>query len=383
MSSLVSTDARLPVSLAAEAEQALRICNACRYCEGFCAVFPALERRRLFVEHDIVYLANLCHDCGECLYSCQYAPPHPFALHLPKTLAAVRRETYIAYAWPAWLAQRVASPRFGWAVPVLVLPLLALVLLVAMVAPRVLFGAHADADGAFYAVVPHDVMIATFAAAALLVATALAGGLIRYWRDTGGRIGSWRDVAALRQAAWDAMTLRYLDGGGEGCAYPDEVPATMRRWFHHATAYGFLLCFIATSIAAVYHNVLGWEAPYPFVSAPVLFGTVGGAGLLVGPAGLLWLKTRRDPRASDASQSRIDRAFLALLFLVSATGFVLLAVRETRAMGLALGVHLGLVFGLFVTMPYGKFVHAMYRTAALVQHALESRVREPEHDERF
>ena len=52
-------------------------------------------------------------------------------------------------------------------------------------------------------------------------------------------------------------------------------------------------------------------------------------------------------------------------------------------MGVVLGVHLGLVAGLFVTMPYGKFVHAMYRTAALVQYALESRAREPERDERF
>ena len=292
--------------LTQEAEQALRICNACRYCEGFCAVFPALERRRVFAAHDIVYLANLCHDCGECLYSCQYAPPHPFALHLPSTLAAVRRETYVAYAWPRWLAGLVASHRVGALLAIVALPVLALVLLAALVPFPVLFGAHDDAAGAFYAVVPHTAMIATFVAAGLLVATALVGGVIRYWNDTGRRVGSWRDLAALRQAAWDAMTLRYLDGGGEGCAYPDEVPATTRRWFHHATAYGFLLCFIATAIAAVYHNVFGWEAPYPVMSAPVLFGTVGGVGLLVGPAGLLWLKTRRDPRAGDASQSSVD-----------------------------------------------------------------------------
>ena len=27
----------------------MQICNACRYCEGFCAVFPAMERRRTSV----------------------------------------------------------------------------------------------------------------------------------------------------------------------------------------------------------------------------------------------------------------------------------------------------------------------------------------------
>ena len=36
---------RSDVDLLAEAERQLDICNACRYCEGYCAVFPALERR--------------------------------------------------------------------------------------------------------------------------------------------------------------------------------------------------------------------------------------------------------------------------------------------------------------------------------------------------
>ena len=40
-------------------EQALRICNACRYCEGFCAVFPAIERRFTFSEKDLNYLAKI------------------------------------------------------------------------------------------------------------------------------------------------------------------------------------------------------------------------------------------------------------------------------------------------------------------------------------
>ena len=29
----------------AEVARQLQICNACRYCEGFCAVFPAMTRR--------------------------------------------------------------------------------------------------------------------------------------------------------------------------------------------------------------------------------------------------------------------------------------------------------------------------------------------------
>jgi citrate/tricarballylate utilization protein len=40
-------------------------------------------------------------------------------------------------------------------------------------------------------------------------------------------------------------------------------------------------------------------------------------------------------------------------------------------MGTLLAVHLGFVLGLFVTLPYGKFVHGIYRYAALVRNAIE------------
>jgi len=60
-----------------------------------------------------------------------------------------------------------------------------------------------------------------------------------------------------------------------------------------------------------------------------------------------------------------------MLFLTSLTGMALLMLRETAAMGPLLALHLGVVFSLFVTMPYGKFVHGIYRFAALVRYAME------------
>jgi citrate/tricarballylate utilization protein len=133
------------------------------------------------------------------------------------------------------------------------------------------------------------------------------------------------------------------------------------------------LCFAATCVATLYHYLLDYHAPYPFFSAPVVLGTLGGIGLLVGPAGLLWLNLRRHPLHGDTAQRPMDRGFIVLLFLISLTGLALLAGRDTGAMGLMLAIHLGTVMALFLTLPYSKFAHGIYRSAALLKWNIEKR----------
>ncbi|HYL39212.1 MAG TPA: tricarballylate utilization 4Fe-4S protein TcuB [Bryobacteraceae bacterium] len=339
-----------------EGERILTICNACRYCEGYCAVFPALERRVSFTPADLNYLANLCHNCGECYYACQYAPPHEFSVNVPKTLARIRARSYQRYAWPfaaAFGRNEIAllALAFGMAVW--------------------FFGGSRAVGADFYAVISHRSMVAVFGAAAIFVLVAWIAGVRRFWRESGERLADLASLPALKSAFADALTLKYLGGDGYGCTYPDERRSRARWWFHHFTFYGFLLCFAATTVAAIYHYAFGWRAPYSYFSAPVVLGTLGGIGLLAGPAGLWWLKQGRDAATQDASQDGMDRVFLALLFSASATGLLLLALRETRAMPALLAIHLAVILGLFVTLPYGKFVHAIYRLAALARFALE------------
>lgn len=359
--------------LVAEAQRVLAICNACRYCEGYCAVFPALERRLSFSEGDVHYLANLCHNCGSCLYACQYAPPHEFQLDFPRIMAQVRGETYRKYAWPA--AWGGLFRRNGTAVAVAIGAslVLAFAFLAAFAGTDRLFRPWTDAQGSFYALLPHGPMAAIFGVAFIAAAAALAAGFARFWRASGEPPGEHFAPGAAASAASDALTLRYLDGGGDGCTYPDAKPSFARRRLHHLTFYGFLLCFAATCVATLYHYAFGWEAPYPYLSLPVLLGSAGGIGLVVGPIGLLALKARRDPELADPAQSGMDVAFLALLFLTGATGLLLLAFRETAAMGALLAIHLAMVLASFATFPYGKFVHAVYRVAALARFHIERR----------
>ena len=102
-----------------------------------------------------------------------------------------------------------------------------------------------------------------------------------------------------------------------------------------------------------------------------MLGTSGGVALLIGTGGMLYLRTRMDAVPSTSRSFGMNVSLLMLLFFTSLTGLLLLVLRATPAMGTLLAVHLGLVAGLFITMPYGKFIHAVYRYTALIRNELE------------
>ena len=356
-----------------EADRLMTVCNSCRYCEGLCAVFPAMEMRRSFSDGDLNYLANLCHSCGACYSDCQFSPPHEFDVNVPKTLAIARADSYGAYAWPQAFSGLFA--RNGLAI--------SLITAVSMAAFIFGFAALGDREGltgihtgpgAFYALMPHNAMALLFGAAFLYAIVALVMGVRAFWRDIGEPVGMRVDPGSLWQAIRDASELRYLDGGGVGCFNDDDKPTDRRKFFHHLTFYGFLLCFAATCVATLYHYLLAREAPYAWWDLPVVLGTLGGIGLLIGPLGLFAAKWTRDPALTDQSRSGMDLAFILMLFLTSLTGLALLLLRETAAMGPLLALHLGVVFALFITMPYSKFVHGIYRFVALVRYARERKM---------
>jgi len=350
-----------------EADRMLQICNACRYCEGFCAVFPAMTRRIEFTPSTVHYLANLCHNCGACLHACQYAPPHEFGVNIPRVMAQLRKETYMNFAWPRMMGELYkingVAVALSASVSVMVFLFLALAL------NGRFFGGVLD--GNFYAVFPHNTLVLIFGTVFAYAILAMAIGLTRFWREmTPGKASG----IAVAEATHDALTLKYLGGGhGDGCNNEDDAFSLWRKRFHHFTFYGFMLCFAATSVATLYHYLLDLHAPYALNSLPVILGTLGGLGLLVGPTGLLYLNYRRDPAHGDQSQKPMDRAFIVLLLFISISGLGLLAYRDTVSMSIWLVVHLGFVMGLFLTMPYGKFAHGFYRLAALLKNSIEKR----------
>ena len=362
-----------------EVARQMQICNACRYCEGFCAVFPAMTRRFEFGKADIHFLANLCHNCGACLHACQYAPPHEFAVNVPQAMAQVRGQTYADYAWPPALG--ALYQRQGLTLSLALAAGLALFLVLGAVLQGggldALWGANLGAN--FYNLFPHNLLVGLFAPVFLFAVLALGLGVRRFWRDvTPATSGAPLSAPATLEATDAVLRLKYLDGGhGDGCHNEDDAYTLKRRRAHHLTFYGFMLCFAATSLATVYHYVFGWAAPYDLPSVPKLLGAVGGVMLMLGTAGLWHLNRTRHALHGDAQQKPMDLGFIALLFLVSSSGLALWLARSTPALALLLCLHLGAVMALFATLPYGKFAHGVFRTASLLRHAIEKRQPNP------
>jgi citrate/tricarballylate utilization protein len=376
-------------------QHVMTVCNSCRYCEAYCPVFPAIESRFTFSKVDLAYFANLCHNCGECLYACQYAPPHEFGINVPRTLAQIRARSYEDYCWPRFLAVGFAR---HWLLTTMTA---ALGFIGVFFAARqgVWWRERSVAAGSadFYQVIPHHVMVTLFGAVSILVTIALVISCRRFWRDMNGQDRTGSNVASgfsrkfndrgplppeggshtrnihmllspvMLAGFRDALTLKHLHVSDVDCVDDEEARRPWRRWLHHLTFYGFGLCFASTSVAALYHVVFSWRAPYGYASLPVIFGTIGGFALLIGPCGLLVLDRTRDEALDEPARTGLDTSFASVLAITSATGLLLLLLRESTWMPLLLMVHLAFVLALFLALPYGKFVHGIYRTAALIK----------------
>jgi citrate/tricarballylate utilization protein len=351
----------------AEAERQLTVCNACRYCEGYCAVFPALERRSALQIGDTIYLANLCHDCRACFQACMYAPPHELAIDIPRLMSEVRVRSYAGGRYSSLLRGPVSA-----AVATLFGLLLFLGLVISLDRGERLTAA-VRGPGAFYEVVPYLAMFLPALVAGLVITAILASGAAGLWRAAGGSGREARSWRPWLGAIGDAFTLVYLRGGGPGCHYPDEQrPSQGRRLMHQMVFAGFLADFVATLAAAVEQDGLGVLPPYPLLSVPGVLGVAGGVAMVVGGAGLIALKLRAPAAQAAHELLTLDYTFVALLVLASLSGLLLRLYSGTPAMPALLLVHLGVLFGLYVTVPYGKFAHAAYRFAALALNRAEA-----------
>lgn len=359
--------------LVEEADRQFTICNACRYCEDYCPVFPALERRSLFTDGDLGFVSSLCHDCRACYQACMYTEPHEFAINIPALMATSRVEAYRHYARPRWLSRAFEAGPAG-------LTLLTAVAFALVFAAYAAFGSLDElfdvrhGPGSLYESVSHVAMAVPALLLTAYGALVLGLGLRAFWRDAGGRTRELADPRLWWTALREAALLSGMRGGGGDCYFPEEERASpARRRMHALVFYGFLLTFAATVAAFIAEWVFDRLPPYPVFSVPVMLGLIGGVVMTIGCVGLLALKPAAPKHLSTPRSRAMDLTFLATLLLVSVTGLALLVLRETALLGSLLLAHLATVLVLYVMAPYGKMVHAVYRFGALLKDAQERR----------
>ncbi|MCJ7873419.1 tricarballylate utilization 4Fe-4S protein TcuB [Phaeobacter sp. J2-8] len=349
----------MQTDLIQEARRQAEICNACRYCEGYCSVFPSLHANRAFSDGDITQLANLCHNCRGCYYACQYTAPHEFDLNLPAALAEVRHDSWEELAYPSVVARQFQKN--GMAVAI------AATLCFAVLFALAKWIGLREGEG-FYAVMSHNLMVAIFAPAFLFPLASLVVSLRRYWSTVDGKPVTFNHI---KQAFGAVANMRNLAGGhGDGCNFEDEDRFTQaRRTAHQLVLYGFLLCFASTSSGTILHYVFDLPAPYGLFSLPKLLGIPGGLMMTFGAIWLFHLKLKADPELGAKAARSGEFGFIALLGFVGFSGLALYGLGATTLMPVILALHLGSVLAFFLLTPYTKMAHGFYRLAALVRDA--------------
>lgn len=220
-----------------EAKRQIEICNACRFCEGYCAVFPAMTKSKTFNIADMTQLANLCHNCQGCYHACQYTAPHEFNLNLPAVLADVRTESWERMSTPQSVAKIIQG--YGGATAGVLIVALSLFFL---------WSRNTEQALNFYSYFSHETLVLIFMPLFIFPFFAIIFSLKKYWKEVEGEKIK---ITHLHSALKSVATLSNLSGGqGQGCNYEEtDRFSNKRRWLHQSVMYGFLLCFASTSVA--------------------------------------------------------------------------------------------------------------------------------------
>ncbi|MDA4129852.1 MAG: hypothetical protein OK457_03685, partial [Thaumarchaeota archaeon] len=291
-----------------EAARLFNICNACRYCEGFCSVFPAMELKTSFDKREVSYLANLCHDCRDCFYACPYSPPHSFNVNIPLVLSEVRFKTYEEHTRPKFLKALFEKQERFSSLTVIVSVLLSFSIAI-LITGQALIVAHLE-PGSFYDIFPYTLLIAGGAVLGTYVLIIFAKGIFDFSASILGSFDGVSNARAIWSALVESLAHKWFRGGGAGCTHqsspPSHTPSYTFLIQHSLILFGFLAALLSTISAGVYQDIFGILPPYPIISVPVVLGVLGGVGIIIGTSTILFEKRSTDKTPSFKPMTRLD-----------------------------------------------------------------------------
>ena len=309
----------------------------------------------------------LCHQCNDCNVRC------PRDAQPGDVLQSMRSVVVQELATPKLLGRLVGNIKSSW--PLLIgLPILFWLVLLGVTTGLAIPEVHdlPALEGLYHyeAFVPHPHIYIVYTLVTLWVVTAAALSGKRLWDGMGQgveRRGSF--LANLVPAMVDIATHRQFGKCGEG--------TEKRKLGHLAVMWGFVGAAVTSGLLIPYlyrDTYFSW-LPLPFshdyplpLSHPVKWlGNISAVILLVGGYLLVSNRLRQGRKVGDTNA--FDRFFLWTVVAVILTGVLTEVLRFVAPpiVGCSVYVlHLSVVLTLFVTFPYSKFAHILYRTLAMV-----------------
>lgn len=294
----------------------------------------------------------LCHQCNDCTVRC------PRDAKPGDAMAAIRALVVEDLGAPRVMARLVGSAGTTWPI-LLAVPVIFWALLVQAVngfaVPRTPL-VYAD-------VVPQWMIYAVFLPAGAFALVAGAVGARRAWTAWGeGAPRSGSLLRGLLAVAGDVLLHRRFATCGA---------ARPRRLGHLLLLWGFLGALVTTTLLGVLIDVAGVRTPLPQLHPVKLLGNLSAILLA---AGVVLLSLHRAGNAAAAGATRAFDLFLvALVTLLVFSGLGAELARLWLPAKAALAVyvlHLGMVLSLFLTFPFSKLAHALYRTLAMAHERL-------------
>jgi len=317
-------------------EDAIRqytICNACRYCEGYCPVWNALPLRTLVTKEDTIYFAHLCFDKRNCYYACPYVSPHEFNWNIPRINREIRLNTY----------RELLGKRIRYS--------LSFLLLLPLIFLWIKYWPHLAVQYPilnFYNVVPRDILIMGGIIAMLYIMLLSSIYIYKFDRLLNSKLRP--SLKTLPEAITDLLLHRWF----EKAQYPKQVESNIRFIIHFLIFYGILLDTFATITAYIQEDILRIPSPYPVSNPAVIFGLTGGIMIVVGTIIAIVARCISRRKQKFIATEFIDTAFAFILLLTALSGLLVLYIRiidNIILMNIKLIIHYNFIYILFFIIP--------------------------------
>jgi quinone-modifying oxidoreductase subunit QmoC len=303
----------------------------------------------------------MCHQCNDCSVRC------PRDAKPGDVMQSLRSLTVEELAAPRFMGKLVGQARATWWL-LIGIPLAFWLIFIYYIngfAVPPIETIHGVETFAWHNFVPHWMIYVTYVPVTLFVVIAMfvSGG--RYWKQMGRGIerkGSF--IGNLIPAVIEILTHKKFN----------KCDASRpRKTGHLIFMWGFIGAAITTALIIV--AMYGFKTPLPLPLEHWMKWIGNASAVLLVLGGIILLLNRMRGGTSVGTSTAYDNFFLFVAVMVGFTGIGTEAARIYLEPGTAIWVyvaHLTFILTLFITFPYSKFAHVVYRTLAMIHDRMTS-----------